>query len=209
MTPPNAFRLPPSPLPSFRRRRGQVAALQETPVPPGEGPLLVAVCGLPGAGKSSLAAALAERLGLAVVGVDPLEAALVRAGIDDRQPKGQAAYLAAETVAEAQLRTGLGVVVDAVNDLAENRSQWVRLATRTGADLRWIEVVCSDPTTHRLRLQQREREEDRFIGAPEWDSLNRRRRQLAIWKDPRLVLDSLHHTPDELAALAVQELGLG
>jgi predicted kinase len=170
-------------------------------------PLLLVVCGLPGAGKSAVSNALARRLRLPVVAVDPLEAALVRAGIEqERQPTGLAAYVAAEAVAEAQLRNGLGVVVDAVNDAAEARAQWTRLAARTGAALHWFEVVCSDPTTHRMRLQQRHRDEDRFIGAPPWDSLNRRRRQLAIWKDPRTVLDSLHSTPEQLAEQALASL---
>lgn len=172
------------------------------PAPGRPAPRLVVFCGLPGAGKSATAGALAARLGLTVIGVDPLEAAMVGAGIERRQPTGLAAYLAAEVLAEAQLRHGLGVVIDAVNDTAEARGQWIRLAARTGARLSWFEVVCSDPTTHRMRLQKRRRAEDPIIGAPTWDSLNRRRRQLAIWRDPRVVLDSLHHTPEELAALA-------
>jgi len=174
---------------------------------PRAAPRLIVFCGLPGAGKSSVANALARRMGLPVLGVDPLEASLVAAGINqNRQPTGLAAYSAAEAMAEAQLRNGLGVVVDAVNDVAEARGQWVRLAARTGARLSWFEVVCSDPTTHRMRLQKRQRTEDPLIGAPTWESLNRRRRQLAIWRDPRTVLDSLHHSPEELAVIAERAL---
>lgn len=164
------------------------------------GPRLIVFCGLPGAGKTAAADALARRLGLPVFGVDPLEASLVAAGINqNRQPTGLAAYSAVEAMAEVQLRNGLGVVIDAVNDVAEARGQWIRLAARTGAALSWFEVICSDPTTHRMRLQKRQRTEDPLIGAPTWESLNRRRRQLAIWRDPRTVLDSLHRTPEELA----------
>ncbi|MEE1622120.1 AAA family ATPase [Zafaria sp. Z1313] len=172
------------------------------------GPLrLVVFCGLPGAGKSAAAGALARATGWPVLGVDPAEAALVRAGIEQhRQPTGLAAYTVVEALAEAQLRAGITVIVDAVNDVAEARGQWIRLADRTGAALEWFEVVCSDPTVHRMRLQQRRREEDPLIGAPTWESLNRRRRQLALWKDGRVVLDSRHASPDELAARALRAL---
>ncbi|WP_189348099.1 AAA family ATPase [Zhihengliuella salsuginis] len=164
---------------------------------------LIALAGLPGTGKSTTAAALAARLGAVLLGVDPLEAAIVSAGVQqNRQPTGHAAYAAVEAAAEPQLRNGLDVVIDAVNDSAEARGQWKRLAARTGAELTWFEVVCSDPTVHRMRLQQRKRAEDQLIGAPTWVSLNRRRLKLALWKDPRHVLDSRHATAAELAARA-------
>lgn len=166
-------------------------------------PRLITFAGLPGTGKSTTAEALAGHLGAVVLGVDPLEAAIVAAGVQQkRQPTGHAAYAAVEAAAEPQLRHGMDVVIDAVNDSAEARSQWKRLAERTGAELIWFEVVCSDPTVHRMRLQQRKRIEDPIIGAPTWISLNRRRFQLALWKDPRHTLDSRHSTPQELAVEA-------
>nr|WP_231366363.1 ATP-binding protein [Zhihengliuella flava] len=164
---------------------------------------MIAFAGLPGTGKSTTAQALAARLGAVVLGVDPFEAAIISAGVDQkRQPTGHAAYAAVEAAAEPQLRHGLDVVIDAVNDSAEARSQWTRLAERTSAELIWFEVVCSDPTVHRMRLQQRKRIEDPIIGAPTWMSLNRRRFQLALWKEPRHTLDSRHTAPEDLAEQA-------
>ncbi|RZU63408.1 AAA family ATPase [Zhihengliuella halotolerans] len=171
---------------------------------------LIALAGLPGTGKSTTAEALASRLGAVLLGVDPLEAAIVSAGVEQkRQPTGHAAYAAVEAAAEPQLRNGLDVVIDAVNDTAEARGQWKRLAERTGAELLWFEVVCSDPTVHRMRLQQRKRVEDPLIGAPTWISLNRRRFQLALWKDPRHVLDSRHASAEALAAEAESLINAG
>ena len=66
--------------------------------------MLIAMAGLPGAGKSTIAEQLAARLGVPVVSVDPLESAILSAGIDDDQPTGLAAYLVAEQIAEAVLR---------------------------------------------------------------------------------------------------------
>ncbi len=63
--------------------------------------------------------------------------------------------LVAETMAESVLSGGRGVVIDAVNAVEPAREQWVKLAARQNAVLRFIEVVCSDPEVHRERLQAR------------------------------------------------------
>lgn len=118
---------------------------------------LIVMAGLPGCGKSTLADIIAARLGAAVVSVDPIESAILSAGIDDDQPTGLAAYLVAEAIAESSLQAGSTVVVDAVNAVEPARMQWRGLAERTGALLRVIEVVCSDEELHRQRLEKRER----------------------------------------------------
>jgi len=50
--------------------------------------MLIAMAGLPGSGKSTLAAAIGAELRLPVVSVDPIETAILRAGIDAGQPTG-------------------------------------------------------------------------------------------------------------------------
>lgn len=117
--------------------------------------LLVVTAGLPASGKSTIAEVVGNRLGLPVLSVDPIETAILSAGIDATQPTGLAAYLVAETMAEGVLASGGGVVIDAVNAVEPARDQWVKLATRQGATLRFLEVVCSDPEVHRERLAAR------------------------------------------------------
>ena len=118
-------------------------------------PLLVVTAGLPATGKSTIAEVVGNRLGLPVLSVDPIEAAILSAGIDSAQPTGLAAYLVAETMAEGVLAGGRGVVIDAVNAVGPAREQWVKLAARQNATLRFIEVTCSDPEVHRERLAAR------------------------------------------------------
>ena len=118
-------------------------------------PLLVVTAGLPAAGKSTIAEVVGNRLGLPILSVDPIEAAILSAGIDSAQPTGLAAYLVAETMAEGVLSGGRGVVIDAVNAVEPARDQWVKLAARQNVALRFIEVVCSDPEVHRERLAAR------------------------------------------------------
>jgi predicted kinase len=112
------------------------------------------MAGLPGTGKSTIGQELATRLEMPVVPVDPIETAILQAGIDSDQPTGLAAYLVAETLAERVLVSGTSVVVDAVNAVVPAREQWVNLATRLGEPIRFIEVVCSDPELHRSRIEQ-------------------------------------------------------
>lgn len=116
---------------------------------------LVVMAGLPATGKSTLAEVIGARLDWAVVSVDPIESAILRAGIDADQPTGLAAYLVAEEIAHRALTSGRSVIIDAVNAAEAARMQWHDLAERAEATLRVIEVVCSDDDLHRQRLERR------------------------------------------------------
>lgn len=120
-------------------------------------PVLVVMAGLPGTGKSTIAEVLGARLRASIVSVDPIESAILKAGIDADQPTGLAAYLVAETMAEQVLASGRTVIVDAVNAVEPARLQWRDLAQRAGVSLRVIEVVCSDGDLHQRRLEKRMR----------------------------------------------------
>ncbi len=117
--------------------------------------MLIVTAGLPGAGKSTIAEVLGNRLGLAVLSVDPIESAILEAGIDADQPTGLAAYLVAEKLAESELSAGRGVIIDAVNAVEPAREQWVKLAAEQNTPIKFIEVVCTDPDLHRERLDAR------------------------------------------------------
>ena len=115
--------------------------------------MLVAMAGLPGTGKSTIGQVVASRLGIPVVSVDPIESAILQAGIAADQPTGLAAYLVAETLAERILVTGTGAMIDAVNAVDPAREQWVNLASRLNEPMKFIEVICSDPELHRSRIE--------------------------------------------------------
>jgi predicted kinase len=121
-------------------------------------PVLVAMAGLPGAGKSAIADDLGTRIPAAVVSVDPIESAILAAGVDAGQPTGLAAYLVAERMAESVLRAGASVVVDAVNGVDPARRQWLNLGARAGVPVLFVEVVCSDDAVHRRRIEARRRD---------------------------------------------------
>jgi predicted kinase len=157
--------------------------------------MLVAMAGLPGTGKSTIGEIIAARLGVPVVSVDPIESAILRAGIASEQPTGLAAYLVAETLAETMLGSGSGIIVDAVNAVAPAREQWVNLAARTGEQLKFIEVVCSDSELHRSRLEGRERNLT-HLQEPTWHAVEQSLDEYAEWIGPsgaiaRITLDSV------------------
>ena len=159
--------------------------------------VLVVLAGLPGSGKSVLARPLARRLRAALVVVDLLEDAMLRAGTGG--PTGLAAYLAAEVVADDALAAGVPVVVDAVNAVAPAREQWRALAERRGVRRVVVEVVCSDPAVHRTRLEARSR--GLALREPTWADV--RAREYEPWTEQVLRLDSLDDPEANLdAALA-------
>jgi predicted kinase len=152
--------------------------------------VLVVMSGLPGAGKSAVADAIGRALPAPVLAVDPIDAAMRRAGIGAGQPTGLAAYLVADALARRMLGLGLTVVVDAVNAVAAARAQWPAIAADLGVPSRVIEVTCSDPELHRRRLAARHRDLPGFP-EPTWPDVLAARAEYQPWTVDRLVLDSV------------------
>ena len=126
--------------------------------PPGEAvptapPPLVALCGLPGTGKSHFAAALARRVSGVILGSDRLRKVLIP------QPKYTRAehvrvFAAAHRLLEQLLDEGYRVIFDATNLNEKIREPLYRIAERTGAQLILVEFAAPVGLVHR-RLEQR------------------------------------------------------
>jgi predicted kinase len=149
-------------------------------------PVLIAFAGLPGAGKSTIARAVARRLGAAYLRIDSVEQALRSGGT---LPAGVVVegYAVAYAVAADQLAVGLSVVADAVNPIALTRDAWRDVAGRAGARLIDVEVICSDAAEHRRRVETR-RTDVPGLALPTWEAVLTREYQ--AWDRPRLVLDT-------------------
>ncbi len=178
----------------FDRQFGDLAVTQ-----------LIVMAGLPGAGKSTIGEIVGARLGATVVSVDPIESAILRAGIDADQPTGLAAYLVAEEIARQELEAGRTVIVDAVNAAEAARLQWRDLAERTEARLRVVEVVCTDEDVHRSRLEKRERNLP-HLDETTWRAVEQSLEGYAAWTGPssalpRVTIDSVRSLGENVDAV--------
>ncbi len=157
--------------------------------------MLIAMAGLPGAGKSTIAEIVGNRLGIPVLSVDPIESAILSAGIDADQPTGLAAYLVAESMVDVVLGSGASIIVDAVNAVEPAREQWTRLAEKHGETLRFIEVICSDEELHRERLDARTKN-IAHLPEPTWHQVEQSLDEYSDWTGetaavPRITLDTV------------------
>ena len=116
---------------------------------------LIAMAGLPGVGKSTVARGLAERFPAVLINVDDIESSLVKAEFERSFATGLASYLVAEQVARANLSLGSHVIVDAANSAGYARNIWTTLAREYRTQLLFVEVVCTDLTAHADRLATR------------------------------------------------------
>lgn len=150
--------------------------------------MLVQVCGLPGTGKTTLSAALADRRPLVLLRIDAIEAALRRNGLAAEQT-GVAAYSVAHAVALPHLQRGMTVLADAVSPVSAARQGWEGTAAAAGVPLRVIETTCPDPGEHRRRVEQR-RSDLAGFEVPSWEQVEATAAEYEPRTDDRLVLDT-------------------
>ncbi|RJQ83987.1 AAA family ATPase [Amycolatopsis panacis] len=115
---------------------------------------LILLSGLPGTGKSTIAAPLARALRAAYLRIDTIEQTLVESG-ELAAPPRTAGYLTGYALAGDQLGIGVTVVAECVNPLKITRDAWARVAGENAAWLLEVELICSDPTEHRSRVENR------------------------------------------------------
>ena len=159
--------------------------------------MLIVLSGLPGTGKSTIADGISHARRIPVFSVDPIESAILDAGIPASFETGLAAYLVARILAEQRLAVGLTVVIDAVNSMDQARDMWRKLATKYAVDLRIIECVVSDEQVHRTRVANRVR--GLALAEPRWDDVERRRLEWTPWPERHLTLDAVEESGANLA----------
>lgn len=148
--------------------------------------MLVVIGGLPATGKSTIAAALATETATPYVRVDLIEQAIV-AWSSLSHPVGPVGYAVAHQLALEQLQLGLDLIVECVNPVALTRDAWPGTAAVAGAALVEVEVICSDPSEHRRRVENRASDVDGLV-KPTWAEIVDR--EYEPWSRPRVVVDS-------------------
>jgi len=164
---------------------------------------LVALSGLPGVGKTTIARALAGAIGGAHLRIDSLETALKRSSLRI-DPAEDAGYVAAAAIARDNLGIGLDVVADAVNPVHQSRQLWADTAAATGAVLLNVEIVCSDPGEHRRRVEAR-RSDLPGLEVPDWGAVCSRHYE--AWESEPVTLDTAHLTVEACVAALRDAMG--
>jgi predicted kinase len=148
--------------------------------------MLIAIGGLPGTGKTSLARSLARVLDAVHLRIDTIEQA-IRSSVMGADAVGPVGYGVAYAVAEDNLRLGRSVVADCVNPLVTTRAGWAAVAKRTAVALFEVEVICSDPLEHRRRVESR-RSDIAALSLPTWDEVMAR--EYEPWTGDHAVIDT-------------------
>ena len=162
--------------------------------------VLIVMAGLSGTGKTSLAAAVARESGAAVFSHDPIESAILDAGIGRSFETGLAAYIVSQRLASDHLALGQTAIGDACDYVEGARQRWREIAEERGAPMLVVECVCSDAALHRRRVEARDRGLNASIGEPSWDEVQARVAETPPWPGA-LVVDSVRPLTENVAVV--------
>jgi predicted kinase len=147
--------------------------------------------GLPGTGKSTLSAALAQRSQAVYLRIDAIEQALRDCGLEVDGPAG---YVVGYKLAADNLRLGRSVVADAVNCLDITRKAWRDVAMQANAPFVEIEIFCSGREEHQARIESRKTDIPGFR-LPTWAEVLGR--EYEPWNSDHIALDTAGQAPEE------------
>ncbi|MGH6986191.1 MAG: AAA family ATPase [Caulobacteraceae bacterium] len=157
---------------------------------------LIVFAGLPGVGKSTLAREVARRLGAFWLRIDSMDQAIWDSGTAPEDLRDWT-YRAAQAAAQDNLRLGLDVVGDCVNDVEAARAGWEGAARLSGSSIVWLEIVCGDKTAHRRRIESRI-EDVPGLRTPSWPKV--RARAFEPMNRNRFIVDTSGKTVAESVA---------
>jgi predicted kinase len=154
--------------------------------------LVVQMHGEPGSGKSTVARAIAPRIGAVVLDKDVIKAALLRAGIAEADA-APAAYEAYFAQAESVVELGHNLILDNPVFWPSVERRWLALCERADSPAVLIECMCANQTELRRRLMARNALESQ---PREPLDLSRHLGATTTSFQPRLVLDTMRPITD-------------
>lgn len=156
--------------------------------------MLFIFSGLPGVGKSTIAKALALELKAVYLRIDVIEQSLKASGVTAIEGHG---YAVAMALAGSNLALGNTVICDSVNPWELSREAFRQCAIALDKPYLDIEVVCSDLSEHRRRVETREPDIEGHQ-LPDWEEVLTRDYQ--VWQEDRMLIDTSLLTLQESVA---------
>lgn len=147
-------------------------------------PTLYIFAGLPGAGKTTLARMLAHKQKAAYLRIDTLEQAIKDYCAIRVETEG---YCLAYRLAKENLSIGISVVVDSCNPITETRNEFEGVARNCNSDFLNIEILCSNPLEHKMRIDSRS-SSTAGLHFLTWQDVVRR--EYHAWDRDRLAIDT-------------------
>jgi len=154
-------------------------------------PTLYIFSGLPGVGKSALAKNVAKLLNAVYIRVDTIEQGLRDLCNFDVQGEG---YRLAYKIVQDNLRVGNNVAADQCNPINLTRKEWNDVAIKNGCNYVNIEIICSDKSEHRNRVECRENEIENLT-LPTWKEVTERKYD--VWDEEHIIIDTANRTVEE------------
>jgi predicted kinase len=158
--------------------------------------MLVVLSGLPGTGKTTIAKIISRKCHATYLRVDTIEQAIL-SSLSMQNDLGPLGYVVAYELARTNLCLDGVVIVDAVNPLAVIRQAWREVAESANSGIVEVEVVCSDKSEHRRRVESRKTDIAGHI-LPTWDEVQRR--EYEPWESDCLVIDSAVVSAEDAAS---------
>ncbi|ADJ26101.1 conserved hypothetical protein [Dehalogenimonas lykanthroporepellens BL-DC-9] len=161
-------------------------------------PTLVALVGLPGSGKSYLAAKLGQKTPLAVLESDRIRKSIIANPVYS-EAEHTRVFNAIYTAAEEYLKSGRDVLIDATNLNRKWRAPLRRIARNTG--VRFIIIYLATPRqTARERLAGRSRQADAISDA-DWEVYQMLEKRMEVPGSPNYIIH-----PDTDLSTAVEKI---
>lgn len=166
--------------------------------------MLIIFGGLPGTGKTTIAKQLARQLNAVYLRMDSIEQALRNTNPTVKEIGPEGYYVAYALVAENP-SLGNTVIADSVNALNITRQAWRDTALKAQVPFVEIELMCSDPAIHQVRVQERVADIPNHL-LPSWQAVMER--EYEPWLTEHLVIDTAIVSIDAGVKMIQQRLTL-